>query len=66
LVVVATPEEYAVARVKAVRVEGRKLVEVDGRLFDQLTVRDEKRSAVSEIYFNVDIALAATKRIFGL
>lgn len=65
-VVVATPEEYAVARVRSVRVEGQKLVQVDGHSYDQLTVRDAKTNAVSEVYFNVDLALVATKRIFGL
>jgi len=66
-VVVSTPEEYALARVLGVEVLRQALIRADdGRSYDLLTVRDTHTGEERQLYFNVDLALTATSRIFGL
>jgi hypothetical protein len=66
-VVVSTPEEYALVRTLGVEVLSQALIrEDDGHAYDVLTVRDRATGQQSKLYFNVDLALAATSRVFGL
>ena len=66
-VVVNTPEEYAIVRVLGVRVVSQSLMRsADGHAYDVLTVRDAGTGQESLLYFNVDVALAAMGRVFGL
>jgi len=66
-VVVSTPEEYALVRTLGVEVLSQSLIRADdGHAYDVLTVRDRDTGQESQLYFNVDLALAATSRILGL
>jgi hypothetical protein len=66
-VVVSTPEEYALVRALGVEVLRQSLIRSDdGHAYDLLTVRDKRTGEESQLYFNVDLALAATSRIFGV
>jgi hypothetical protein len=65
-VVVKSPEEYAVLRILGLRPQGQSLTRSDGHVFDVLTARDGRTDEEHRVYFNVDIAMAATSRIFGL
>ena len=66
-VVVKVPEEYALLRVLQARRQSQSLMRSDdGHAYDVLTVHDERTDQENRIYFNVDIALAGTARVFGL
>jgi len=66
-VVVKTPEEYALLRILRVRRQSQTLMRSnDGHVYDVLAVRDVRTDEESRIYFNVDMALAAMARVFGL
>ena len=66
-VVVSTPEEYALARALGVEVLRQALIRSDdGHAYDLLTVRDKRTGQERQLYFNVDLALSALSRVFGL
>jgi Domain of unknown function (DUF4919) len=66
-VVVKVPEEYALLRMLQMERLSQALIRSDdGHAYDVLTVRDRRSAQESRIYFNVDIAMAATARVFGL
>ena len=65
LVVISATEEYAVTAVMGLSVVSQSLVERDGHRYDLLVARDALTGIEREIYFNIDLAFAALKRMIA-
>jgi hypothetical protein len=57
IVVITVHEEYIIMEILGLKREGQALLEVKGRHFDRLEVKDHKTGRSMALYFNVDIPM---------
>ena len=63
LFVISVAEEYAVVRVSGLRPVSQALNHSDGHSYDVLTVIDPNTKEEGKLYFNIDVIIAAERRL---